>query len=72
MTRRGRFQLFLKYLSYFLIIIAYIKITITRTILCSRNAAALGVGRVSGHVSVALVILKFFAVSDSSREEGLG
>jgi hypothetical protein len=45
---------------------------ITRAILRSKTAAALGVVRVSGHVSVALVILKFFAVSDNSREEGLG
>lgn len=72
MQRRGCFQLFLKYLPYLLIIIIYIDIDITRAILCNRNAAALGVVRVSGHVSVALVILKFFAVSDNSREEGLG
>jgi hypothetical protein len=72
MKRRFCFQFFLKYLSYLLIIIIYINIEIARAILCNRNAAALGVVRVSVHVSVALVILKFFAVSDNSREEVLG
>lgn len=43
-------------LPYLLIIIGHIKTGITYTILGSQNAAALGVVRVSGHVSAALVI----------------
>ena len=56
MKRWSRFQLFPKDLPYLLIMIGDIKTGIIRTIPGSQNAAALGVVRVSGHVSVALVI----------------